>query len=71
MPWRAGKVLAPAKDMGEMSRIIFNNYLNAALAAAFVVVVVTIAVYGVICIRRALGNPAVTTVEVGSLAPAE
>ena len=67
----AGKVLAPAKDMGEMSRIIFNNYLNAALAAAFVVVVVTIAVYGVICIRRALGNPAVTTVEVGGMAPAE
>ncbi len=67
----AGKVLAPAKDMGEMSRIIFNNYLNAALAAAFVVVVVTIAVYGVICIRRALGNPAVTTIEVGGLAPAE
>jgi carbon starvation protein len=67
----AGKVLAPAKDMGEMSRIIFNNYLNAALSAAFVAVVVTIAVYGVICIRRALGNPAVTTIEVGGLAPAE
>ena len=67
----AGKVLAPAKDMGEMSRIIFNNYLNAALAAAFVVVVVTIAVYGVICIRRALGNPAVTSIEVSGMAPAE
>ena len=67
----AGKVLAPAKDMGEMRRIIFNNYLNAALAAAFVVVVVTIAVYGVICIRRALGNPAVTSIEVSGMAPAE
>ena len=41
----AGKVLAPAKDLGEMSRVIFNAYLNATLAAIFVLVVVTIAVY--------------------------
>ena len=67
----AGTVLKPAKDMGEMSRIIFNNYLNAALSAIFVLVVVTIAIYGVICIRRALGTPAVTAVEVGGMAPAE
>ncbi len=67
----AGKVLAPAKSMGEMSRIVFNNYLNAALAAAFVIVVVTIAFYGLICIRRALSNPGVTTAEVGGMAAAE
>ncbi len=67
----AGKLLAPAKNMGEMSRIVFNAYLNATLAATFVIVVVTIAIYGVICIRRALSNPSVTTVEVGGMAAAE
>ena len=66
----AGKILAPAKDLGEMHRVIFNAYVNATLAAIFVLVVVTIAVYGVICIRRALGCPAVTTAEVGGVAPA-
>jgi carbon starvation protein len=67
----AGTILAPAKSLGEMHRIVFNAYLNAALAAAFVIVVVTIAIYGVIGIRRALRNPSVTTVEVGGLAAAE
>ncbi len=66
----AGKVLAPAKDLGEMHRVIFNNYLNATLSAIFVFVVVAIAVYGVIYIRRALGSPAATTLEVGGAAPA-
>ena len=65
----AGKILAPAKDLGEMHRVIFNAYVNATLAAIFVLVVVTIAVYGVICIRRALGCPAITATEVGGVAP--
>ena len=37
----AAAVLAPAKSMDEMTRIVFNDYLDATLAAAFVVVVVT------------------------------
>ena len=51
-----------------MHRVIFNNYLNATLAGLFVFVVVAIAFYGIIYIRRALGTPSVTAVEVGGLA---
>ena len=63
----AGKVLAPAKSVEEMQRVIVNDYVDATLAALFVAVVLAMAVYGVIAIRRALGTPRVTTVEVGSI----
>ena len=42
----SGKVLAPAKDIGEMSQIIFNDQINAGLTALFLAVVVIVAVYG-------------------------
>jgi len=61
----AGKMLAPAKTMEEMQRVIFNDYVDATLAALFVAVVLAMTVYGLIAIRRALSNPKVTTVEVG------
>jgi len=61
----ADKILAPAKTMVEMNRIIFNDYLDAALAALFVAVVLAMLFYGVVSIRNALGNPRVTAVEVG------
>ena len=49
----AGKVLAPAKTVHEMSRIVFNDYVDATLAAVFAVIVVIMAVYGVFaCIGR-------------------
>ena len=41
-----GKVLPPAKDIGEMSQIIFNDYINAGLTALFLSVVVVVAIYG-------------------------
>jgi carbon starvation protein len=63
----AGKILAPAKTLEEMQRVIVNDYVDATLAALFVAVVLAMAVYGVIAIRRALGTPRVTTVEVGSV----
>jgi carbon starvation protein len=66
----AGKILPPATSMEEMRRVIFNDYVDATLAMLFVLVVVAIAVYGVLCIRRALGTKAVTSVEVGGIAPA-
>ena len=59
----AGKVLAPAKSLETMSRVIFNDYLDATLAALFVLVVVAIVVYGVLDIRKALGTPKATAVE--------
>ena len=61
----AGQLLAPAKSLGEMRRIVFNDYVDATLAAVFVLVVVATVVYGVINIRRALGNPRPTVMEIG------
>ena len=60
----AGKVLAPAHSLGEMSRVMFNDYLDATLAALFVLVVVATVVYGVLNIRKALGTPKATAMEV-------
>ncbi|HZS69794.1 MAG TPA: carbon starvation CstA family protein, partial [Burkholderiales bacterium] len=53
----AGKVLAPAKSMADMSRVVFNDYIDATLAALFVAVVLTMVVYGYISIRRAQSAP--------------
>ena len=59
-----GQVLAPAKSLGQMSQVIFNDYVDATLAALFVAVVVSMVVYGFINIRRALGTPKATAAEV-------
>ena len=63
----SGKVLAPAKNLEEMGRIVFNDYVDAALSAAFVAVVLAMVVYGVIGVRKALATSRVTAVEVGGL----
>jgi carbon starvation protein len=61
----AGQLLAPAKSAAEMTRIVVNDYIDATLAALFVAVVVATVVYAIINIRKALGNPQATAVEVG------
>jgi carbon starvation protein len=66
----AGKILAPAKSVEEMRRVIVNDYVDATLAMLFVLVVLAIAYYGVVNIRRALGAKSATCVEVGDVAPA-
>jgi carbon starvation protein len=43
----SGKVLAPAKSMETMERIVFNDYLDATLACIFMFVVVSVLVFGV------------------------
>jgi carbon starvation protein len=60
----AGKVLAPAKSLEEMSRVIFNDYVDATLAALFIAVVLAMTVIGLITIRKAIGNPLATAQEV-------
>ena len=42
-----GKLLAPAKTMGDMQRVIFNDYVDATLCAFFMLVVISILFYGV------------------------
>ncbi|MDR3534880.1 MAG: carbon starvation CstA family protein [Acetobacteraceae bacterium] len=59
----AGKVLAPARTVEQMSRIVLNDYIDAGLCVLFIVVVVVVAAYGLVDIKRALSNPRVTTVE--------
>jgi carbon starvation protein len=65
-----GKVLAPAKSITEMQRIIFNDYVDATLSILFVAVVVAVVVYGLISIRKAFTNPNVSAIEIGAAAPA-
>ena len=62
----AGQVLAPAKSAADMTRIIFNDYIDATLAAVFVLVVVATVIYGIISIRKALASPQTTAIEVGA-----
>jgi carbon starvation protein len=60
------KILAPAKAVTEMQRIIFNDYVDATMSALFVAVVVAVLVYGLIAIYNALNNPRVTAIEIGA-----
>jgi len=48
-----GQVLAPAKSPEQMSRIIFNDYLDAALCGFFMLVVLAVLVYGIRTIQAA------------------
>lgn len=59
-----GTVLAPAKSVAEMSRVAFNNQINAMLCAFFMIVAVIMLIAVVINIRKALANNAVTAREV-------
>ncbi|HET8995895.1 MAG TPA: carbon starvation CstA family protein [Acetobacteraceae bacterium] len=63
----AGKVLAPAKSLGEMGRVVFNDYVDATLAGMFAALVVAMVIYGIIHCRKAMGSPRSTAIEVGGL----
>jgi carbon starvation protein CstA len=61
----AGQILAPAKTLHEMSRIVFNDYVDASLAGLFATIVVIVVVYGILDARKALHNKRSTVVEIG------
>ncbi|MBK8173744.1 MAG: carbon starvation protein A [Rhodospirillales bacterium] len=58
-----GEVLAPAKTMEQMQRIVFNDYVNASLCAVFVAIVMAMAIFGVTAAWRAYANPNPTARE--------
>ncbi|MBZ6382437.1 carbon starvation CstA family protein [Sphingomonas sanguinis] len=60
----SGKVLPPAKTMGDMGRIVFNDRIDAGLCAIFLGVVLAILVYAVrtCLIARRIDRPSVTEV---------
>ena len=58
-----GLVLAPAKTMFEMKRIVFNDYLDAALAGFFMLVVLSVLVFGVRPVLAARRNGAPSAQE--------
>lgn len=59
----AGEILAPAKTIGDMHRVIINDYVNSALTAGFLFVVLTVLVYGVGACLKALKSDRPTVVE--------
>jgi carbon starvation protein len=58
-----GKLMAPAKSVEDMHRMIFNDYVNATLAGLFIVLVVCIVVYGLIAIVKARNSDKPTAHE--------
>lgn len=66
----AGEILAPATSMIDMQRIVFNDYVNATMAALFVALVVAMIGFGIAAILRAYGNPNITARETIAI-PAE
>ncbi|WP_313178098.1 carbon starvation CstA family protein [Massilia sp.] len=59
----AGEVLAPAKSLDEMRRIIFNDYVDATLAGFFMVVVLAVLFYGIKTVIAARNNSGPTVKE--------
>ncbi|WP_312135851.1 carbon starvation CstA family protein [Brevundimonas sp.] len=60
----AGELMAPAKSVADMQHIIFNDYVNAALTAGFLFVVIVILFYSIGACRKALKNSQPTAVEI-------
>jgi len=59
----AGEVLAPAKSLAEMRRIIFNDYVDATLAGFFMVVVLAVLFYGIKTVIAARNSASPTVKE--------
>ncbi|MFJ3045153.1 carbon starvation CstA family protein [Herbaspirillum chlorophenolicum] len=64
-----GKLLAPAKSIEQMRQVIFNDYIDAGLAAMFMLVVVSVLVFGIRTVlkARAANQPSVREAPYESL----
>lgn len=58
-----GVLIAPAKSIKDMETIVFNNQINAALCAFFMLVAVTMLISSFFVVRRALKSSKPTTHE--------
>ncbi|CFQ32689.1 carbon starvation CstA family protein [Yersinia bercovieri] len=58
-----GILIAPAKSIKDMETIVFNNQINAALCAFFMLVAITMLISSVFVVRRALKSSQPTTHE--------
>ncbi|HEY0011929.1 MAG TPA: carbon starvation CstA family protein [Allosphingosinicella sp.] len=58
-----GEVLAPAKGVGQMRQVVFNDYVNATLCAFFMAVVLAMIFYGVRAIAAARRSETPTVME--------
>ena len=58
-----GRVMAPARSVADMHQVLANDYVDCALTAVFMTVVVLMLGAGVACIRHALRDDRVTTQE--------
>jgi carbon starvation protein len=65
-----GQVLAPAKSLDQMSRVIFNDYVDATLCGFFMFVVIAVLVFGIRTALRA-NREARPTVKETPFVPAE
>jgi carbon starvation protein len=59
----AGKILAPAKSLADMHRVLINDYVDCGLTSLFIAVVLTMLGVGCARIFRALADRRVTTEE--------
>jgi len=60
-----GELLAPAKTMGDVNRIIFNDIVDAALCGAFLIVLLAVLTYAVRNCLAAWRDPRTSMTEVG------
>jgi carbon starvation protein len=61
----SNKVLAPAKSLADMNRIVFNDYFDATLAGLSVTIVLIVVIRAIFDIRKALSTPKGTAIEIG------
>ena len=64
-----GQMLAPAKSIEEMQRIVFNDYVDAGVCALFVAVVISMIIFGLIAAWRGYVSPISTVREAAPALP--
>lgn len=64
----SGELLAPAKSIDDMNRIISNDYVNATMATLLIALVLTMAGFALVAMWRALADPNISARETAVVA---